>query len=78
LGQNSILIHPVLHYSGGFVCLEAMAAGKPAICPGLGGPAVQITEETGFKIQAHDPQQVVEHIVEAMKKLAASKSLKKK
>ena len=37
-----------------------------------------VTNETGFKIQADDPQQVVEDIAEAMKKLAASKSLRKK
>ena len=77
LGQSSILIHPSLHDSGGFVCLEAMAAGKPVICLDLGGPAVQVTEETGFKIQAHYPKQVVDDIAEAMKKLAASKSLRK-
>jgi len=77
LGQSSILVHPSLHDSGGFVCLEAMAAGKPVICIDLGGPAVLVTEETGFKIQAHDPQQVVDDIAAAMKKLAASKSLRK-
>ncbi len=77
LGQSSILIHPSLHDSGGFVCLEAMAAGKPVICLDLGGPAVQVTEETGFKIQAYDPQLVVNDIAEAMRKLAASKSLRK-
>ncbi len=77
LGQSSILIHPSLHDSGGFVCLEAMAAGKPVICLDLGGPAVLVTEETGFKIQAHNPQQVVDDIAEAMKKLAASESLRK-
>lgn len=76
LSQCSMLVHPSLHDSGGWVCLEAMAAGKPVICLDLGGPAVQVTEETGFKIPAHDPQQVVNDIAEAMKKLAASKSLR--
>jgi glycosyltransferase involved in cell wall biosynthesis len=50
LGQVHALVHPSLHDSGGWVCLEAMAAGRPVICLDLGGPAMQVTEETGFKI----------------------------
>src|SRR2546430_4418443 len=42
--------HPSLHDSGGWVCLEAMAAGRPVICLDLGGPGYQVTEESGIKI----------------------------
>ena len=76
LGQSSVLLHPSLHDSGGFVCLEAMAAGKPVICLDLGGPAVQVTEETGFKIPAHNPEQAVRDMAEAMKRLAENKTLR--
>ena len=31
-----VLVHPSLHDSGGWVCLEAMAAGRPVICLDLG------------------------------------------
>ena len=57
-----ILVHPSLHDSGGWVCLEAMAAGRPVICLDLGGPAVQVTPETGFKVRASNPKQAVEDI----------------
>jgi glycosyltransferase involved in cell wall biosynthesis len=77
LGQSSILIHPSFHDSGGWVCLEAMAAGKPVICLDLGGPAVMVAEGAGFKIPAHDPRQVIDDITDAMKRLAASESLRK-
>lgn len=61
-----ILIHPSLHDSGGLVCLEAMAAGLPVICLNLGGPAVQVTEETGWKIQVDTPEKVIQNIAQAM------------
>ena len=76
LGQSSVLVHPSLHDSGGWVCLEAMAAGRPVICLDLGGPAQQVTAETGFKIPAHDPAQAVAALAEAMTQIAASEDLR--
>jgi glycosyltransferase involved in cell wall biosynthesis len=55
--ECDVLVHPSLHDSGGWVCLEAMAAGRPVICLDLGGPASQVTEETGRKIPAISPEQ---------------------
>ena len=76
LGQCSALVHPSLHDSGGFVCLEAMAAGRPVICLDLGGPAQQVTATTGFKISAENPVQTVTDLAEAMTKVAASQDLR--
>lgn len=70
LGSSSVLVHPSLHDSGGLVCLEAMAAGRPVICLDLGGPAVQVTSETGFVVQSHTPKQSVSDIARAMIQLA--------
>ena len=69
LSECQVLVHPSLHESGGFVCLEAMAAGRPVICFDLGGPAVQVTEGTGLKIPAVDPQQAIEDLAAAMTQL---------
>lgn len=66
ISQSIALIHPSLHESGGMVCLEAMAAGCPVICLDLGGPALQVTPETGFKILAEDPDQTVNQLAEVM------------
>ncbi len=55
LGHCDVLVHPSLHESVGCVILEAMAAGRPAICLNIGGPALQITDKTGFKIEAINP-----------------------
>ena len=78
LAEVDVLIHPSLHDSGGWVCVEAMAAGRPVICLDLGGPALQVTEETGFKIPANSPKQVVRDIANAMLMLAENPELRRK
>jgi glycosyltransferase involved in cell wall biosynthesis len=70
LQQASVLVHPSLHDSGGFVCLEAMAAGRPVICLDLGGPGVLVTAQTGFKIPATNPATAVAELAAAMQQLA--------
>jgi glycosyltransferase involved in cell wall biosynthesis len=71
-----VLLHPSLHDSGGWVCLEAMAAGRPVICLDLGGPAVQVSDLTGIKVAANDPEQAVGDLAAAMRKLAGSFELR--
>jgi glycosyltransferase involved in cell wall biosynthesis len=72
LGDSSVLVHPSLHDSGAGVCLEAMAAGRPVICLDLGGPATQVNSETGIKISASNPDQVVNELSAAMLHLASN------
>ena len=76
LGKSHVLIHPSLHDSGGWVCIEAMASGRPVICLNLGGPAIQVTDETGFKIDARNPKQSIEDMAIAMQKLAQNPALR--
>jgi len=76
LAECHVLVHPSLHDHNPSVCLEAMAAGRPVICLDLGGPALQVTEETGFKIPARTPEQVVAKMAEAMLKLATDEDLR--
>ncbi|NJL47109.1 MAG: glycosyltransferase family 4 protein [Leptolyngbyaceae cyanobacterium SM2_5_2] len=73
-----VLVHPSLHDSGGWVCIEGMAAGRPVICLDLGGPAVQVTEETGFKVAANNPSQVIQKMAEAMRCLTEDPTLREK
>ena len=75
LGESHVLVHPSLHDSGGWVCIEAMASGRPVICLDIGGPAVQVTDKTGFKIEARNPEQVVEDMASTMVCLAKDSSL---
>jgi len=70
LAECDVLLHPSLHDSGGYIILEAMAAGRPPVCLDLGGPGVLVTLETGIKIPAVCPEQVVRDLAEALCRLA--------
>lgn len=78
LSQCHVLVHPSLHDSGGWVCLEGMAAGRPIICLDLGGPGVQVTAETGIKVPAKNPEQAVTDLAAAMITLKNDFSLRSK
>lgn len=78
LSQCIALVHPSLHDSGGCVCLEAMALGRPVLCLDLGGPGTQVTSETGYKIPARTPEQAVQDLSEAMVRLAQEPDLREK
>lgn len=76
LSKSHVLVHPSLHDSGGWVCLEAMAAGRPVLCLDLGGPSLQITAQTGFKVAAHTSEQVVDDLSRRMVQLAQDPQLR--
>lgn len=76
LSECHVLVHPSLHDSGGLVCMEAMAAGRPVICLNLGGPALLVTEEAGFKLPATNPTQAINDISKAMTTLANNPELR--
>jgi glycosyltransferase involved in cell wall biosynthesis len=73
--QCHVLVHPTLHDSGGWVCLEAMASGRPVVCLNLGGPSVQITEETGIKVDASGQTAAIAGLATAMDRLATQPEL---
>jgi glycosyltransferase involved in cell wall biosynthesis len=76
LAECDVLLHPSLHDSGGWVCLEAMAAGRPVVCLDLGGPALHVTEVTGIKVPAISPEQVVHDLSNAYYKLALDRDFR--
>jgi len=78
LEECHVLVHPSLHESGGTVCLEAMVAGRPVICLDLGGPTILVSEETGYKVPAQYPEQVVQDIAKVMTCLAIDPKLRLK
>ncbi len=76
LGESHVLVHPSLHDSGGWVCVEAMAAGRPVVCLDLGGPAIQVSDQAGFKSPAKEPAQAISDMATAMQKLAQDPELR--
>ena len=69
-------VHPSLHDSGGWVCLEAMAAGRPVVCLDLGGPGLAVTSATGIKVPADSPEQVIRDLASAFGQLASAPALR--
>jgi glycosyltransferase involved in cell wall biosynthesis len=76
LSHTDVLVHPSLHDSGGWVCVEAMSSGKPVICLDLGGPSLEVCAETGFKVPARDPEQAIQDMADAMLRLALDRELR--
>jgi glycosyltransferase involved in cell wall biosynthesis len=76
LEQCDVLVHPSLHDSGGWVCLEAMAAGRAVLCLDIGGPGLQVTSQTGIKIPATTPEQAILEMANAMEQLANDPELR--
>jgi glycosyltransferase involved in cell wall biosynthesis len=76
LAECDVLVHPGLHDSGGCVCSEALAAGRPVLCLDIGGPAMQVTAETGIKIAPRSPNQAIDDLATAMKRLASDPDLR--
>jgi glycosyltransferase involved in cell wall biosynthesis len=76
LAESHVLVHPSLHDSGGWVCLEAMAIGRPVLCLDLGGPAVQVGPDSGIKVPAHHPDQAVHDLAQAITQLATDAELR--
>ena len=70
LGEIDILLHPSLHDQFSYVILEAMAAGRPVICLDVGGPALLVEEDFGYKIAPTNPVKVVKDIANALEQLA--------
>ncbi|MAV39229.1 MAG: glycosyl transferase family 1 [Puniceicoccaceae bacterium] len=75
LNESHVLVHPSLHDSGGWVCLEAMASRRPVICLDWGGPGVQVTDEAGMKVVPGSESETVEGIKEAMLRFGKDRAL---
>jgi glycosyltransferase involved in cell wall biosynthesis len=66
LRQCHLLVHPSLHDSGGWVCLEAMASKRPVICLDWGGPGVQVEAGAGIKVVPGNEKETVRELANAM------------
>ena len=76
--ECDLMLFPSLHDSGGWASVEAMAAGRPVICLDLGGPALQVEEDTGFKIPATSPAESIRGIAKALVSLTKDRLLRER
>jgi len=75
LAQAHVLMHPALHEAFGNVCQEAMAAGRPVVCLDIGGPASQVTPETGFAAPATTPEDAVQAMAAFLARVDGNRAL---
>jgi glycosyltransferase involved in cell wall biosynthesis len=78
LRRCDVLMHPSVHDFSPTVVFEAMAARKPILCLGLGGPAVQVSPETGVVVPAADPTQAVVGLARALRRLESNAALRRR
>jgi glycosyltransferase involved in cell wall biosynthesis len=71
------LVHPSLHDSGGWVCLEAMAAGRPVICLDLAGPSFLVGPGAGIRIPTESVDSVIQDLAKAMRILARNPEVRR-
>jgi glycosyltransferase involved in cell wall biosynthesis len=76
IAKSCALIHPSLHDSGGFVCLEAMAARRPAICIDVGGPGLLVGADCGYKVAPTASEQTISALSAAITDLARDRELR--
>ncbi len=78
LAASDIVLHPSLHDSSGWVCIEAMASGRPIVCLDCGGPAQQVTDETAIKVSAATSAAAVDGVSAAILRLARHPDLRQR
>lgn len=66
LGATHIFLLPSLRESAGLTMMEAMLSGCVPIVADCGGPGVIVTDDCGYKIPVVSPEQMVNHIYEAI------------
>jgi glycosyltransferase involved in cell wall biosynthesis len=69
LANCRVLIHPALHETFGVACTEAMASGRPVICLDVGGPATQVTSDSGFRVSSSSQEAAIQGIADALEQL---------
>ena len=71
LAASHALVQTSLHDSGGGVCLEALAAGRPVVGFRLGGTAVHVAPDAGVLVPAEAPGPAVAALAAALRRVAA-------
>ena len=62
LKRADVLVHPSLHEQFGYVVVEAMAAGRPAVCLDMGPFPAVVGDQGGFRIPRTSPAEVIDQL----------------
>lgn len=76
--ESHVYLHPSVREPPVSVITEGMALGLPVVCLDLGGPGLQVTSKTGFKVQARTPEAAAAGLGAALLCLARDPHLRTK
>jgi glycosyltransferase involved in cell wall biosynthesis len=62
LENADVLVHPSLHEQFGYVVMEAMAAGRPALCLDVGPFPALVADRGGSRIPLTNPPEAIEEL----------------
>lgn len=75
MAQSHVLVHPSLHDSASWVCLEALALGKPVLALNAGAAKHQISAACGYLVEPVSRMGIVHALADAMVELANNQHL---
>ncbi|MFC2157735.1 glycosyltransferase, partial [Acidobacteriota bacterium] len=78
MAESHVFLYPSLREGGGAVVVEAMACGLPVICLDLAGPGFHIQKDWGIKIEAIDPDYVIQEMVSSLDSLHGDENTRHK
>lgn len=70
MAQCHVLVHPSLHDSASWVCLEALALGKPVVTFNAGAAKHQVSADSGYLVAPDGQENVITSMADAMTALA--------
>jgi glycosyltransferase involved in cell wall biosynthesis len=73
--EADVFLFPSME-GAGMVVLEAMAAGKPAVCLDFGGPGSMVSDLSGIRVRVSDYEEVVASLACALERFANDPGLR--
>lgn len=76
IAKSDVFILPTLRDGPLITFLEVMSMGVPIICADIPGQAEIVSDDCGLRVQPGSPEQMVQDLASALKKLAEDKELR--
>ena len=73
LKRADVLVHPSLHEQFGYVVVEAMAAGRSAVCLDAGPFPAVVGDQGGFRVPRTNPTEVIDQLATRLIELGGNR-----
>ena len=69
MAASDVFLFPSLRDGGGTVAVEAMAVGTPVVCLDVGGPGMNVTDQSGIKVTPDPTDSTIHSLATAIESL---------